>query len=69
MACPQDLADTNHRGWSQLLSAMSSYRLADVIAHINGVEVQNAPVFEKRQPGNSYKALEVCTFRCSIPKR
>ncbi len=24
-ACPQDLAETNHQGWSQLLSAVSSY--------------------------------------------
>ena len=68
MPCPQDLAETNYRGWSQLLSAMTLYRVADVIAHINGVEVQDVPIFEKRQPGDSYKALEVCTFRCSTSK-
>jgi hypothetical protein len=64
---PNHLVDGNYRGWNQLLSAVSTYRLADIIAHVSGA--QGAPPIAKKSLERQ-KPLEVCTFfasdaRCS----
>ena len=61
---PDPLHEGNYPGWCQLVSVISNYRLADVIAHVNGIDVKNVPIVARKKPTKRRKDLEVRTF-CS----
>ena len=61
---PDLLRETNYQGWCLLVSVISNYRLADVIAHVNGIDVENVPIVARKKPNERRKDLEVHTF-CS----
>jgi hypothetical protein len=60
--CQRDLPGADRRGWSQLASAISSYRLIDVIAQVDGVGVKNAPPVPRQMHFANQRTLEVCVF-------